>query len=87
MIDQTKKNVRTLVGVVVSDKMDKTITVHIEIRVQHPVYGKFMRRIIKLFAHDENNISKIGDRVLIKEHRPLSRNKNWVLLEVVEKAQ
>jgi len=82
-----KKNVRTLVGLVTSDKMTKTIAVSIENRVQHPVYGKFVRRSIKLFAHDEKNVSKVGDRVLIKEGRPLSRNKNWVLAEVIEKAQ
>jgi small subunit ribosomal protein S17 len=82
-----KKNIRTLIGLVISDKMSKTILVSIENRVKHRVYGKFVRRNVRLLAHDEKNISKVGDRVLIKEGPPLSRHKSWVLAEVVEKAQ
>lgn len=77
---------RTLTGKVVSDKMDKTITVLIERRVQHPVYGKMIRRSTKLHAHDENNVAKIGDLVTIKESRPMSKTKAWALVEVVEVA-
>lgn len=87
MIDSVKKNVRTLTGLVVSDKMAKTITVAVEFRVQDPVYGKFMRHRIKLSAHDETKTAGVGDLVMIKESRPLSRQKNWTLVEVIEKAQ
>ena len=75
---------RTLTGKVVSDKMEKSITVLIERRVQHPVYGKMIRRSTKLHAHDENNVAKIGDIVTIKESRPISKTKAWTLVEVVE---
>lgn len=77
---------RTLTGKVVSDKMEKSITVLIERRVQHPVYGKMIRRSTKLHAHDENNVAKIGDIVTIKESRPISKTKAWTLVEVVEAA-
>jgi small subunit ribosomal protein S17 len=77
---------RTLTGKVVSDKMEKSITVLIERRVQHPVYGKMIRRSTKLHAHDENNTAKIGDIVTIKESRPISKTKAWTLVEVVEAA-
>lgn len=75
---------RTLTGRVVSDKMDKTVTVLIERLVKHPVYGKFIRRSTKLHVHDENNISKEGDTVVIKESRPHSKTKSWSLVEVVK---
>ena len=81
-----EQTARTLSGKVVSDKMDKTITVMIERRVKHPVYGKIISRSTKIKAHDENNVCGIGDVVTIKETRPLSRTKSWVLVEVVEKA-
>lgn len=84
---QEKKNVRTLVGSVASDKMDKTIVVHIEIRTRHPMYGKIIRRKLKLFVHDEQNLGKEGDVVKIQEYRPVSRHKKWTLLHVIEKAQ
>ena len=74
-------------GLVVSDKMDKTITVSIEDRVKHPLYGKVLRRNIKLKAHDENNEAGIGDLVVIAETRPLSADKRWRLVEIVEKAK
>jgi small subunit ribosomal protein S17 len=77
---------RTLSGKVVSDKMNKTITVLIERRVKHPVYGKIVNRSTKIKAHDESNQCGIGDVVTIKETRPLSKSKSWTLVEVVEKA-
>ena len=82
----SEKTVRTLTGKVVSDKMDKSIVVLIERRVQHPLYGKSIRRSTKLHAHDENNVAKIGDVVTIKESRPISKTKAWTLVEVVEAA-
>ena len=78
--------VRTLTGKVVSDKMDKSIVVLIERRVQHPLYGKSLRRSTKLHAHDENNTAKTGDVVTIKESRPISKTKAWTLVEVIEAA-
>lgn len=83
MVEETA---RTLTGKVVSDKMDKTITVKIERRVKHPVYGKIITRSSKIKAHDESNQGSIGDVVTIKETRPLSKTKSWALVEVVEKA-
>jgi len=74
-------------GLVVSDKMDKTITVKIESRIKHPLYGKVMSRSSKVKAHDENNTAGIGDLVVIAETRPLSATKNWRLVEIVEKAK
>ena len=74
-------------GLVVSDKMDKTITVAVEDRVKHALYGKVMRRTSKLKAHDEENSCGSGDRVLIMETRPLSATKRWRLVEVLEKAK
>ena len=82
-----QKNIkRTLTGKVVSDKMDKTITVKVERQVKHPIYGKFIKRSTKVHAHDEANECKIGDTVTVVESRPLSKNKTWQLVEVVEKA-
>ncbi len=78
---------KTRAGVVVSDKMDKTIVVAIRTRVKHPLYGKIMNRTTKLKAHDENNECGIGDRVLVMETRPLSREKRWRLVEIIEKAK
>ena len=80
------KTVRTLTGKVVSDKMDKSIVVLIERQVQHPLYGKLIRRSTKLHAHDENNTAKTGDVVTIKESRPMSKTKSWTLVEVIEAA-
>lgn len=82
----SQNTVRTLTGKVVSDKMEKSIVVLIERQVQHPLYGKLIRRSTKLHAHDENNIAKIGDVVTIKESRPISKTKSWTLVEVVEAA-
>jgi small subunit ribosomal protein S17 len=77
---------RTATGKVVSDKMDKTITVLVERTEKHPLYGKFVRRSTKLHAHDENNECQMGDTVKIVETRPYSKSKTWNLVEVVEKA-
>ncbi|HEY9060299.1 MULTISPECIES: 30S ribosomal protein S17 [Pseudobacteroides] len=78
---------KTRIGKVVSNKMDKTIVVAIENSVKHPLYGKIVKRTYKLKAHDENNECNIGDRVKVMETRPLSREKRWRLVEVIEKAQ
>ena len=77
---------RTKTGRVVSDKMDKTITVLIERRVKHPIYGKYVSKSSKLKAHDENNECKIGDLVTIKETRPMSKSKTWGLVKIEERA-
>jgi len=74
-------------GFVVSDKMDKTVVVTVEDRVKHPLYGKVLRRISKLKAHDEQNACGIGDRVLLMETRPLSATKRWRVVEILEKAK
>ncbi len=83
--ERNRRKVRE--GLVVSDKMDKTVVVSVEDRVKHPLYGKVLRRTSKLKAHDETNQCGIGDRVLIMETRPLSATKRWRLLEVLEKAK
>jgi small subunit ribosomal protein S17 len=76
-----------VVGVVVSDKMDKSVTVAVERQVRHAVYGKSQRRTSHFMAHDEENAAKVGDKVAIVESRPLSRRKRWVLTRVVERAK
>ena len=78
---------KTRVGLVVSDKMEKTVVVSIERRVQHPVYGKMVRRTKRLKAHDENNDAKTGDTVRIMETRPMSKDKRWRVVEIVERAR
>lgn len=83
-----KRNLRKeRVGLVVSNKMDKSIVVTIERRFKHPVYGKFIKRSNKFIAHDEKNECNIGDTVRIMETRPLSKNKNWRLVEIIERAK
>jgi small subunit ribosomal protein S17 len=82
----TEVKIRTQQGRVISDKMDKSITVAIERKVKHPLYGKFIKRTTKLHVHDENNECGIGDTVEIKECRPLSKTKSWTLVRIVEKA-
>jgi small subunit ribosomal protein S17 len=82
----TEKRVRTVQGRVVSDKMDKTITVLVERKVKHPVYGKYVKRSSKVHAHDEENKAGIGDTVLVAESRPLSKTKSWALVEIIETA-
>ena len=78
---------KTRVGMVVSDKMDKTIVVAIEDNVKHPVYGKIIKRTLKVHAHDENNECGVGDRVEIMETRPMSKTKRWRLVRIIEKAK
>ncbi len=82
-----KAQVKTVTGTVVSNKMDKTISVLIERTVKHPLYGKYLRRSTKLMAHDEANECNEGDIVVIEASRPLSKNKSWRLQKVVSKAQ
>ena len=87
MSEENSRNLRkTMVGTVVSDKMDKTIVVAVETRVKHPIYKKTVKRTYKLKAHDEENSCKVGDAVKVMETRPLSKDKRWRLVEVVEKA-
>jgi len=85
MTEQNKLT-RTVTGQVISDKMNKTITVLVERKVPHPVYGKYVRRSTKIHAHDELNESKQGDTVMIEECRPIAKSKAWRLVKVVEKA-
>ncbi|MEJ2385772.1 MAG: 30S ribosomal protein S17 [Chromatiaceae bacterium] len=86
MSDEQQRN-RRLTGRVVSSAMDKTITVLVERRVQHPLYGKFMRRTTKIHAHDEDNTCGQGDLVTVEQCRPLSKTKSWRLIQIVEKAR
>jgi small subunit ribosomal protein S17 len=81
-----EKRTRTVTGRVVSDKMDKTITVLVERRVRHPLYGKYMTRSSKVHAHDAESQAGVGDLVSVAESRPLSKTKTWSLVEVIEKA-
>ena len=83
--ERTLRKVR--VGMVVSDKMDKTVVIAIEDNVKHPVYGKIIKRTLKVHAHDENNECGIGDKVRIMETSPLSKTKRWRVVEVIEKAK
>jgi len=78
---------RTKVGLVVSDKMNKTVTVMLERQVKHPLYGKYIKRSTKVSAHDESNDCAAGDKVMIAECRPLSKSKSWRVVEVLERAQ
>ncbi len=77
---------RTLTGLVVSDKNDKTVTVEVIRRFRHPIYGKFVQRRKKYMAHDPNNDCHVGDKITIEEHRPLSRKKRWIVRQIVERA-
>jgi len=87
MIVEERNLRKTRTGKVVSDKMDKTITVAVEDHVKHPLYGKIVKKTYKLKAHDENNECKVGDTVKVMETRPLSKDKRWRLVEIVEKAK
>lgn len=83
-----ERNLRkTQVGIVTSDKMDKTVVVSIKDRVKHPLYSKIVNRTVKVKAHDENNECGIGDRVLLMETRPMSKDKRWRVVEIIEKAK
>ena len=86
MSEEQAKTQRTIVGRVVSDKMDKTVSVAVERLIKHPVYGKYIRRTTKLLAHDANNECQQGDRVTIAECKPISKNKSWSVVDVVERA-
>ena len=84
----SERNLRkTRVGIVTSDKMDKTVVVSVKDRVKHPLYGKSVNRTLKVKAHDETNQCGIGDRVMIMETRPLSKDKRWRVCEIIEKAK
>ena len=85
-MSEEKKTQRTIQGRVVSDKMDKSVSVAIERTIKHPVYGKYIRRTSKVMAHDESNECKQGDRVAIAECKPISKNKSWAVVDVVERA-
>jgi small subunit ribosomal protein S17 len=87
MSENRESNRKTREGLVVSDKMAKTVVVEVEDRVKHPLYGKVIRRTNKLKAHDETNEVGVGDRVLIMETRPMSASKRWRVVEVLEKAK
>lgn len=82
-----RKTRKSRIGIVTSDKMNKTITVAVERKVKHPIYGKFLKKTTKFHAHDENNQCGIGDTVRIMETRPLSKTKCWRLVEIIEKAK
>lgn len=82
-----RKSRKSRIGIVSSDKMQKTITVNVERKVKHPIYGKFVKKTKKFHAHDENGTAGIGDTVRIMETRPLSKTKRWRLVEIIEKAK
>lgn len=86
-MSEQRRGRRTRVGTVVSDKMDKTVVVSVERTLRHPLYGKTMRQTVKFKAHDENNECRVGDRVRIMETRPLSKDKRWRVMEIVERAR
>ncbi len=85
MIEQNVSSGRTVVGKVIRNKMHKTIVVEVERKVKHPLYGKFMRRFSKMYAHDDDNTCMVGDVVLIQQSRPLSKTKHWILVKVLER--
>ena len=84
---ETRKLRKERTGLVVSDKMDKSITIEVERKVKHPIYGKFVKKTSKFIAHDEKNDCNIGDTVRVMETRPLSKNKCWRLVEIIERAK
>jgi len=84
--EKTERHRKTRIGMVVSDKMDKTVVVEITRRVKHGMYGKFLKKRMRYKAHDENNESKVGDQVLIEETRPMSREKRWRIKQTLQKA-
>jgi small subunit ribosomal protein S17 len=86
MSEEKTKTQRTITGRVVSDKMDKTVSVAVERLIKHPMYGKYIRRTTKVLAHDASNECKAGDRVTIAECKPVSKNKSWAVVDVVERA-
>lgn len=90
-VEQSKEapqqKAREVMGQVVSDKMNKTIVVQVERKEKHPLYGKYVRKFSKMYAHDEENVCKMGDIVLIKQSRPLSKTKRWALVKVIKKEE
>jgi small subunit ribosomal protein S17 len=84
--DQTK-TVRSIIGQVVSDKMNKTIVVQVDRKVKHPMYGKYVKRTSKMYVHDEENSSRVGDVVRIQQTRPLSKTKRWKLVEILKREE
>ncbi|OFX67623.1 MAG: 30S ribosomal protein S17 [Bacteroidetes bacterium GWE2_29_8] len=87
-MEEIKRNLRKQrIGIVVSNKMDKTIVIKVERKIKHPKYGKFLKKTTKFMAHDEKNECSIGDTVSIMETRPLSKNKSWRLLEIIERVK
>jgi small subunit ribosomal protein S17 len=84
---EQNRSQKSIVGKVVSDKMNKTIVVQIERKVKHPLYGKYVRRFSKMYAHDEENQCRIGDLVLIKQCRPLSKTKRWSMVEILKREE
>jgi len=86
MSEEIKRGKRKVIGRVVSDKMDKTVSVAVERLIKHPVYGKYIRRTTKVLAHDAGNECKAGDRVTISECKPVSKNKSWAVVNVIERA-
>lgn len=87
MFMETRSRRKERIGIVLSNKMDKTIVVAVERQVMHPIYNKFIKKTSKFYAHDENNTCDIGDKVRIMETRPLSKNKRWRLVEIIEKVK
>jgi small subunit ribosomal protein S17 len=86
-VEERRRLRKTREGVVVSDKMDKTVVVEVERLVRHPLYGRTMRRTARLKAHDEGNVCRVGDRVRIVETRPLSREKRWRVASIIQRAE
>jgi small subunit ribosomal protein S17 len=86
-MEEVRNYRKTRVGLVSSDKMDKTVVVSIEDNVKHPIYGKIIKRTLKVHAHDENNECGVGDKVMVMETRPLSKTKRWRVVKIIEKAK
>ncbi len=86
-MEQTRNLRKIITGTVTSDKMDKSITLTVERKLRHPVYGKFVKKSKKYMAHDEKNECRIGDKVIITETRPLSKSKRWRLVQIIERAK
>lgn len=87
MVEVQRSAGRSVIGRVISNKMNKTIVVEVERKVKHPLYGKYMTRYSKMYAHDDTNTCKVGDLVLIKQSRPISKMKHWMLVKVLEKTE
>lgn len=85
--EEQAQSQRTVIGKVISDKMNKTIVVQVERKVKHPLYSKFIRRFSKMYAHDEENTCRIGDLVVIQQSRPLSKTKRWKLVEILKREE